>query len=286
MLTVDDTTATSLYLSDDTVADQINTLYASNKIQVSGQALPFPRPTGDPELLHGDGSPEGMIYAGQGSLYLRRDNASMYQKTSGIHLNTNWNVISGPTLQVVTAGSALPASPVNGQQAMVRAGSSPYAFVPLVYDSTYGHWVSPELPLGGTAPYIDTGNNTGPQLTTQGVGFGASFSGVSWQPAYSGGLTLQLRWAGVIYGTGNHLLADAGIYLEWFSDGGASTTATMLERQGYQDTTTYICTDFANVTAAGGYDMLNAGIYVRADSNNAGNGMIINNAGIVGRWVY
>ena len=60
----------------------------------------------------------------------------------------------------------------------------------------------------------------------------------------------------------------------------------MLERQGYQDTTTYICTDFANVSAAGAYDMLNAGIYVRADSNNAGNSMGISNAGIAGRWIY
>ena len=54
---------------------------------------------------------------------------------------------------------------------------------------------------------------------------------------------------------------------------------------GIQDTTTYICTDFANVAAAGAYDMLNAGIYVRADSNNAGNSMGISNAGIAGRWI-
>src|SRR5205085_9540562 len=63
-LTVDDTTATSLYLADDSVADAINFLYAQvpAKITVSGQALPFPRPTGKPDVVHGDGSPEGLVY--------------------------------------------------------------------------------------------------------------------------------------------------------------------------------------------------------------------------------
>lgn len=97
---VDDTSATSLYLTDDSVADAINTLYAATpaKITVSGQAAPFPRATGKPEVLHGDGSPEGIVYAGQGSIYLRRDNSGgtqLYQKSTGIHLNTGWIGISG-----------------------------------------------------------------------------------------------------------------------------------------------------------------------------------------------
>jgi hypothetical protein len=94
-LTVDDTSATSLYLSDDSVADAINYLYAQvpAKITVTNQALPFPRPTGKPDLLHGDGSPEGLVYASEGTLYLRRDRAGIYQKTSMVHLNTGWNLI-------------------------------------------------------------------------------------------------------------------------------------------------------------------------------------------------
>jgi hypothetical protein len=92
-LTVDDTTATSLYLTDDAVADAINTLYAASKITVSGAALPFPRSTGNPEVLHGDGSPEGLVYAAQGSLYLRRDKMFLYQKSSGVHFNNGWQQI-------------------------------------------------------------------------------------------------------------------------------------------------------------------------------------------------
>jgi hypothetical protein len=42
-------------LTDDTVADAINTLVASNKITQTGAAPPFPRATGVPALLHGDG---------------------------------------------------------------------------------------------------------------------------------------------------------------------------------------------------------------------------------------
>jgi hypothetical protein len=67
-LTVDDTSDTSLYLTDDSVADAINNLYAAGKITVSSAATPFPRPTGMPEVLHGDGSPEGLHYAPQGSI--------------------------------------------------------------------------------------------------------------------------------------------------------------------------------------------------------------------------
>lgn len=90
---VDDTTETSLYLTDDSVADAINNLYAAGKIAVSGAAAPFPRPTGMPEVLHGDGSPEGVHYAPQGSLYLRRDGGDalhLYVKSTAVTLCTGW----------------------------------------------------------------------------------------------------------------------------------------------------------------------------------------------------
>lgn len=93
-MTVDDTSATSLYLTDDSVADAINFLYQQNKIAVSGAALPFPRPTGTPDFLHGDGSPEGLVYASEGSLFLRRDNANLYQKRTMVHINTGWTQIA------------------------------------------------------------------------------------------------------------------------------------------------------------------------------------------------
>jgi microcystin-dependent protein len=107
MLTVDDTSATSLYLNDDTVADAINTLYAHTPplITVTGAATPFPRATGTPSILHGDGSPEGVVYAGQGSIYMRRDNTGgtqLYQKTTGIHVNTGWTGFAGAVVTTPT----------------------------------------------------------------------------------------------------------------------------------------------------------------------------------------
>lgn len=93
-LTVEDVHETSLYLADDAVADAINYLYANGKITVASQAQPFPRPTGKPDLLHGDGSPEGLVYASDGTLYVRRDLAKVYQKTTMVHVNTGWAIVS------------------------------------------------------------------------------------------------------------------------------------------------------------------------------------------------
>jgi len=100
-LTVDDTSDTSLYLTDDAVADAINNLYASGKITVTGAASPFPRPTGMPQVLHGDGSPEGLHYAPQGSLYMRRDGGDawhLYVKSTAVTINTGWVALPGQEL--------------------------------------------------------------------------------------------------------------------------------------------------------------------------------------------
>jgi hypothetical protein len=97
-LTVDDTTATSLYLTDDQVADAINNLVAALKITVTSAAAPFPRPTGTPELLHGDGSPEGHAFAPQGSVYMRRDQAGLWIKTTASTVDTGWMLYGGAEL--------------------------------------------------------------------------------------------------------------------------------------------------------------------------------------------
>ena len=122
-LTVDDTTATSLYLSDDTVADAINFLYAQvpAKITVSGQAQPFPRPTGRPDLLHGDGSPEGLVYASEGSLYLRRDRSAIYKKTTMVHVNVGWDLVGDldPLHPAAAVAESIPRSQATADLAAV-----------------------------------------------------------------------------------------------------------------------------------------------------------------------
>jgi hypothetical protein len=99
-LTVDDSSASSLYLLSDEVADAIAYLSSQGKISVSSvtAGIPFPRATGTPSLMHGDGSPEGLVFASQGSLYMRRDTSGstdyLYVKTTGVLFNTGWVCIS------------------------------------------------------------------------------------------------------------------------------------------------------------------------------------------------
>src|SRR5579871_6314777 len=130
-LTVDDSSATSLYLTNDGVADQINTLAAAPgpPITVSNvtAGIIFPRPTGTPDVLHGDGSPEGLIYAGQGSLYMSRSAASatnfLFTKTTGVHLNTGWVAIN-PAGGGGAPATSLPSSPTDGMQAILVDSTS------------------------------------------------------------------------------------------------------------------------------------------------------------------
>jgi hypothetical protein len=128
---VDDTTETSLYLTDDSVADAINNLYAAGKIAVSGQAQPFPRPTGMPEVLHGDGSPEGVHYAPQGSMYMRRDGGDawhLYVKSTAVTLDTGWIGLPGQELDYaqITANPAGITATTEGTSQAVITGNSVY----------------------------------------------------------------------------------------------------------------------------------------------------------------
>lgn len=118
-LTVDDTTATSLYLTNDSVADAINNLYLAGKITVSSAAAPLPRPTGVPTLFHGDGSPEGGVFAPQGSVYMRRDQAAMYVKTTAVTLDTGWVLNGGGEWDFKQA-----TADITGINATTEAGAS------------------------------------------------------------------------------------------------------------------------------------------------------------------
>ena len=128
---VDDTSATSLYLTDDSVADAINNLYASGKIAVSGAAAPFPRPTGMPAVLHGDGSPEGVHFSPQGSMYLRRDGADalhVYVKSTALTLSTGWIALPGQEFDYaqITANPTGITATTEGTSQAVITGNSVY----------------------------------------------------------------------------------------------------------------------------------------------------------------
>jgi hypothetical protein len=141
-LNLDDTSDTSLYLTDDSVADMVNTLDQSGLILVTSSATPFPRPTGVPRVVHGVGSPQGMVYAPEGSIYLRRDIAatspaspvsSVYVKTTGVTFNTGWSSLlpDASSWQPLTLASNVthatgyfaPAAAVIGSDLFVLSGA-------------------------------------------------------------------------------------------------------------------------------------------------------------------
>jgi hypothetical protein len=128
-LTVDDTSETSLYLTDDTVADAINNLYVSAKITVASAAAPFPRPTGMPQVLHGDGSPEGLHYAPQGSLFMRRDGGDawhLYVKSTAVTVSTGWVALPGQELdyaQITASPAGITATTEATSEAVIGGNS-------------------------------------------------------------------------------------------------------------------------------------------------------------------
>ena len=111
---------------------------------------------------------------------------------SATGLGVSWAAIPSPggsgTWQVATTVGGLTTG--NGNAGFLRTGSSPFDFLPVIYDSTYGHWVS-EVFMGLTADA--TGGNTASNTY---VGTASSFQhGPAWpQGNYiNAGLTLQLR---------------------------------------------------------------------------------------------
>ena len=166
-LTVDDTSDTSLYLTDDVIADQINTLAAGLQIVVTSAAVPFPRPVGDPEIIHGDGSPEGLVYAAQGSTYVRRDATGVYQKTSGRHSCTGWQSIlgpTGPTITTSTLSGGPPSSPQDGDlwfATGIGSGGQRWQFQYDASEATASKWKF----VGGAALTASDRSGTGRQNT-------------------------------------------------------------------------------------------------------------------------
>jgi hypothetical protein len=283
-ITIDTTTNASLYLTDDAVADIVNALYVGGLVTASNPPTPFPRVTGVPEILHGDGTPEGVVFAHQGSLFMRRDNSSssnaMYAKTSGPSLATGWQAFGGTSGE--PAVSTLPGGPYNGQVVRLRLGASPYAFMRLVYDSTYAHWVADErvVAFGGS----NNNNNTANAWQTASAPF--SFTMVQYGLFATAGLTLQLRAVAVINSNGTASL-DAGVQCTPYNIGGAAgtpstdaaltgmsalTTATpTLRDSGWVSAPSFTSADFALIVPR-----------IRSNTNNIGTW---SNFTISARWI-
>jgi len=84
-----------------------------------------------PEVLHGDGSPEGLHYAPQGSLFMRRDGADawhLYVKSTAVTINTGWIALPGQEFDYaqITANPSGITATTEGTSQPVITGDSVY----------------------------------------------------------------------------------------------------------------------------------------------------------------
>jgi hypothetical protein len=84
-----------------------------------------------PHVAHGDGSPDGLVYAPQGSLYLRRDGADawhLYVKTTAVTVNTGWVAVPGQEFDYaqITSNPAGITATTEGTSQAVITGNSVY----------------------------------------------------------------------------------------------------------------------------------------------------------------
>lgn len=132
----------------------------------------------------------------------------------------------GTWVQAGGAGGATVATTVaglgtasDGKLGLIRAGSSPYEMVQLIYDATYAHWVS--------HPYPTTNDNLNGATTTNTAYVLVSSNGLQrvwlpWAVLNTAGLTWQFRLTGQVTATAGNTTSAA---LQVFSGNIGSTAA-------------------------------------------------------------
>lgn len=192
---------------------------------------------GFPQAPAGIVSGEAMVY--NGTTWVRSSvtklglgSIAQGGATSGQALTWNgsaWapsTISSGATVATSTAG--LPGSPANGELAMIRAGSSSYDFLPLIYDSTYTKWVSPvyaRIELGSRATGHGALTNSYAYISQIGLDL------IPYGTLKTAGLTLQCR-----------------LWIRDFYGGSAGTTYAQVHTLGQNDNGTDTGNGFSAVT--------------------------------------
>ena len=223
-ITIDDITDTSLYLTDDTVADAINTLSETSPALITVTPTTgtiFPRATGTPTILHGDGSPQGLVYGPQGSIYLRRDSTAapttLYVKNSGVTLNTGWNAL-GPQL-----GAAAFATPGNASTTVtahyVMAGDN-FTFTPQASGNVKIFAAGTYTPAGASGLILAYGTGTPP--TAGATATGTILPGNN--AGYIGSTTAELQFWALL--TGLTLGTSYWIDYQFISGNGGTASIT------------------------------------------------------------
>lgn len=130
-----------------------------------------------------------------------------------------WTQVGGSAGATVATTISGLGTASGGKIGLIRAGSSPFDFLTVVYDATYSHWVSQIFPMTNALINGGTTSNTGY------TGLSGSIENRVWVPwkTYStAGLTLQMRLIGQISATSGNTTSAA---LQLFSNNVGSTAA-------------------------------------------------------------
>ncbi len=118
-------------------------------------------------------------------------------------------------------GTSLPGSPMDGDTLLVRAGSSPFDFMLMVYDATYGKWVSEEFTATTkTQPAVSTTSTAYVTVTAAAL----TRSPWPWKTGNTAGLTLQVRVAGLLQIASGAATASVAVQVLSFDTGGTAAT--------------------------------------------------------------
>jgi hypothetical protein len=156
--------------------------------------------------------------------------------------------------------TVLPSSPFDGQMVLFKCGTTPFVYVQMIYDQSFGHWISPEFPLGGG-------------ICSSGVGGGLSggLAGISWDPV-TAGLTMQAKWSGVGQNDAGAFTTGMRIYFLWGLFSSAITSGTMSSQTFTADGANHpIGQDWANVSNPGAYTLAAVGLqcFTSGGTNNS-----------------
>ena len=98
------------------------------------------------------------------------------------NLTVNGTITPSPGATVATTVAGL-GTAANGKQGLIRAGSSPYEEIELIYDSTKAKWVSQPMSFGAPAGSVNAFNEAGP----------VSAIIPNWSALVTAGLSMEVR---------------------------------------------------------------------------------------------
>lgn len=200
--------------------------------------------------------------------------------TSASVVNITGSGGSGATAAEATTVAGL-GTPSDGAIGRIRAGSSPYDFLTVIYDSTYGHWVSEER-IGKMTTAAGTSTTSGSFANYLAA---AQTMAIFPQRVFiNAGLTLQLRAFALCNVSGGGITGTFSPIITGFDVGGADSTTLAggtLQVTQTSATRSGIDSGWTSVTPSTTTDLMDFGFLFKT----SGGTFSILHAGLLFRWI-